>query len=186
MSFRSILLALQHAEVRFVLIGGVAASIQGSARVTNDLDICYDTADDNRGRLATALRTMHAELRGAEPGLPFVLDARTLRDCPLLTLSTTEGFLDVLDHIPGVGRYDDAARVAERITWDGVTFDTLSLDALIAAKRACGRPKDREHLVELEAIRATQEREQTQDHQLAPATRRLLGIATRAKPTDMK
>jgi hypothetical protein len=157
MSFYSTIKVLQDHRVRFVVIGGVAATIHGSSHVTNDLDICYDATPDNIDRLVHVLRAIHAELRGAEPGLPFVLDARTLRDSPFLTLTTTEGYLDLLDQVPGVGRYAEAYAVSQRVEWSDLTFWILSLPALIAAKRATGRTKDRAQLVDLEAIQAIQE-----------------------------
>ena len=46
---------LTSARVRFVVVGGVAAAAHGSAHVTNDLDICYDTAPSNVSRLAALL-----------------------------------------------------------------------------------------------------------------------------------
>jgi hypothetical protein len=38
---RPILGVLARHEVRFVVIGGIAASLQGSTTITNDFDICY-------------------------------------------------------------------------------------------------------------------------------------------------
>jgi hypothetical protein len=150
--------ALVRERVDFVVVGGVAASLQGSARVTNDLDICYDTADENLKRLAALLKTLNATLRGADADLPFVIDTRTFRDCPLLTLMTDEGFLDVMDHVSGVGAYAEARRAAEWVEWDGLGFYSLSLAGIIDAKKATGRRKDREHLIELEAIAAIKQR----------------------------
>jgi hypothetical protein len=154
MSFHSTIKILQDHQVRFVVIGGVAATILGSSHVTNDLDICYDSAPDNIDRLVQVLQAIRSELRGAEPGLPFVLDARTFRDSPFLTLTTTEGDLDLLDRIPGVGGYAESYAASQRVTWSDLEFQILSLPALIAAKRATGRTKDRAQLVELEAIRS--------------------------------
>jgi predicted nucleotidyltransferase len=140
--------------VRFVLVGGVAATIHGSARFTNDLDICYDTASDNIDRLVALLSEWGAYLRGVEPGLPFILDARTFRTTPLLTLTSTMGAIDLLDRVPGVGEYRDALAGSEEVHIGETTFRALTLETLIAAKRATKRKKDVEHLIELEAILA--------------------------------
>lgn len=152
--FEHILAALVAAGVRFVVIGGVAATVHGSARFTNDIDFCYDTAPDNLGRLVRLLNAWHAYLRGVERGLPFVLDERALRTTPLMTLTTDVGDIDLLDVVPGVGAYEAAVARSEVVTIGAVEFRSLTLDALIDAKRAAGRPKDREHLIELEALRA--------------------------------
>jgi hypothetical protein len=150
---------LTRAGVPFVVVGGVAATAHGSARVTDDLDVCYDTAMPSLEALAQLLASWRAYPRGIEADLPFIMDVQTLRMAPTLTLETSEGRLDLLDTVAGVGDYADCRAASETIdvTVDGkrVRFRALTLDALIRAKRAAGRRKDLDHLVELEAIAAT-------------------------------
>lgn len=69
---------LEQANIRFVVIKGVAATLHGSVRITDDLDLCYDTTADNLGALAALLTEWRAYLRGAPPDLPFTLDARAI------------------------------------------------------------------------------------------------------------
>jgi hypothetical protein len=145
---------LADAGVPFVVVGGVAASAQGSARVTDDLDICYDTAPQSLVALAALLAHWHAYPREVEPGLPFTMDAQTLRAAPMMTLETSEGHLDVMDRVDGVGTYADCLADSEEITVPSTQFRVLTLGALIRAKRATGRRKDRDHLIELETIEA--------------------------------
>ena len=152
--FEQIISALVAARIRFVVIGGVAATIQGSARLTNDIDICYDTAPDNIDKLVALLARWKAYLRGVERGLPFVLDARAFRTTPVMTLTTTMGDIDVLDLVPGVGDYRAALKQSEIAEIGEVEFRSLTLEALIASKRAVRRPKDVEQLIELEALLA--------------------------------
>lgn len=152
--FEAMLHALVARGIRFVVVGGVAATIHGSARYTNDLDICYATDPENLQRLVELLTEWQAYLRGVEPGLPFILDARTFAITPLLTLVTTHGDFDLLDRVPGVGGYDEALARSEEAQIGAVRFHTISLDTLIDAKRATRRKKDMEHLIELEALRA--------------------------------
>lgn len=144
---------LAEAHVRFVVIGGVAANVHGSPRITNDLDVCYDPAPVNIDRLAAVLTGWQAYPRGVEPGLPFVMDSRALRTNPILTLVTTEGAVDVLDRVEGVGDYGRVREASQDAVWGAVTFRVIGLDALIAAKRATGRRRDQEALLELEALR---------------------------------
>ena len=150
---------LTRARVPFVVVGGVAASAHGSARVTDDLDVCYDTAPGTLEALARLLAGWHAYPRGVESGLPFIMDVQTLRTTPILSLDTSEGRLDLLDHVAGVGDYAACRAASEviSVTVDGqrIRFRTLTLEALIQAKRAAGRRKDLDHLVELEAIATT-------------------------------
>ena len=159
MSFASMLGGLIAGKVRFIVVGGLAAATHGSSRVTNDLDICYDALDGgNLVALATLLAGWKAYPRGVQPGLPFIMDDRTLRGAPILTLTSAEGDIDVMDRIAGVGPYADVRKHSERITALGVSFRVLDLPSLIKAKRAAGRPRDFEHLPELEALLALSKR----------------------------
>jgi predicted nucleotidyltransferase len=152
--FEEIISALIAAGVRFVVIGGVAATVHGSTRLTNDIDLCYDASPDNMAALTMQLRSWDAYLRGVETGLPFVLDEHTLRSAPMLTLTTRIGDIDVMDRVPGIGGYAEALEASEPVRIGTTEFRSLTLPALIASKRAADRPKDREHLLELEAIDA--------------------------------
>ncbi len=152
MSLFGMIRGLNKASVRFVVIGGVAGVAHGSSRVTNDLDICYDLASDNRTQLAQLLIDWETYLRGVEAGLPFILDARTLADSAVLTLITREGDLDIFARVEGVGDYAACRARSESVLVEDLEFAVLDLPALIAAKRAASRPKDIEALRELEAL----------------------------------
>ena len=154
MSFASMLQGLTAAKVRFVVVGGVAAAAHGSAHVTNDLDVCYETGQANVKRLAALLSEWNAYPRGIERDLPFFMDERQLRTTPLMTLTTREGDLDVLDRVAGVGSFADVSAESIEVEGFSVKFAVLDLPALIRAKRAAGRPKDFAQLPELEAIAA--------------------------------
>jgi hypothetical protein len=153
MDLERMLATLNDGDVAFVIVGGVAATIHGSARLTSDLDIVYERSRDNLSRLATALAPFRPYLRGAPEGLPFHLDAETLRKGLNFTLTTTLGNLDLLGEISGVGGYETAARRSMEVTIYGAAQRCLDLDALIDAKRAAGRAKDLEVIAELELIR---------------------------------
>ena len=127
MSFRSMLQGLTGARIRFVVVGGLAARAHGSPCLTDDLDVCYDIAVDNVERLAELLAAWEAYPRGVERGLPFFMDARQLRTTPVLTLTTREGYLDVLDRVAGVGEYADALASSEEFEAFDVRFRALTL-----------------------------------------------------------
>jgi len=143
---------LAEAGVRFVVIGGVAENLHGSARVTFDCDVVYDPAPDNQLRLIATLRDWGAWLRGAPDNLPFVLDGRTLGINPVLTLSTKLGDLDVMDRVAGVGDYATVLARSKETLFEGTPLRVLELDALIASKRATGRVKDIGPAKELAAL----------------------------------
>ena len=159
MSIRALLTGLVEAEVEFVVVGGVAGGIHGSPFVTNDLDVCYAREAANLSRLVKVLRAWSPYPRGLESGLPFKLDARTFRDTPILTLRTSEGDLDLLDRVEGVGSYADTWASSEEVVAFGMRFRVLTLDALIRARRAAGRPKDLAQIRTLEALVELKSRE---------------------------
>ncbi len=143
---------LTEGRVDFVLIGGVAAWLHGSARATVDLDLVYARDRENLRRIAEALAPHHPYLRGAPPGLPFVFDERTLRNGLNFTLSTDFGPLDLLGEVAGGGGYRDLLPVSDEIRAFGVQCRRVRLESLIQLKRAAGRPKDLEAIAELQAL----------------------------------
>jgi hypothetical protein len=140
-------------EVRYVLIGGLAAITHGAGVVTQDVDVCYARDPGNLERLTDALREVHADLRGAAPGLPFRLDAKTLARGDSFTFTTDVGWVDILPTPSGVDGYDELARTADPYTLFDHRVLVASLDDLIRMKRAAGRPKDLLAVEELGALR---------------------------------
>jgi hypothetical protein len=139
--------------VDFVVIGGIAAVLWGSARMTFDLDICFATDNANLEALGKVLVDLGAQLKGVEEELPFVPDVTTLRRVELLTLKTTAGELDLLARPTGAPGYDVLRKRAARVDLGDFNILISSLDDLIAMKRAAGRTKDLADVEELEAIR---------------------------------
>jgi predicted nucleotidyltransferase len=150
--FKTLLRTLAESHVDFILTGGVAATVHGSARLTQDVDVVYQRSRENLERLVLALSAYRPYLRGAPPGLPFRWDAATLQRGLNFTLTTTVGDLDLLGEIPGGGTYEDLSAHTVDIQVFGVGCRCLTLERLIHVKRAAGRPKDLEAIAELEAI----------------------------------
>ena len=138
-------------DVRFVIVGGLAAQAHGSPSLTRDLDVCYARDSANLQNLAAALAELVAVRRGLPPDSPPMppLDARTLRAGRLFTLSTSAGDFD-LPAVPDPGLdYERLRSAAIEATVAGRRVAIASLDDLISMKRAAGRPKD---LIELEIL----------------------------------
>lgn len=138
--------------VDFVVIGGIAAVLHGSARATFDLDLCFAADSANLEALGEVLTALDARLRGVPEEIPFTPDAATLRQVEILTLRTALGDLDVLARPAGVTRYETLRRGADRYDLGGFSVLVASVADLIAMKRAVGRAKDRADVEELEAI----------------------------------
>ena len=149
----SVLAILADHDVACVIIGGVAATVHGSALLTYDVDVCYDRRKENVARLVAALGPHHPRLRDVPPEVPFVFDERTVLAGMNFTLTIDLGSIDLIGEVPGLGRYDEVLAHAERMRLFSRQFPVLSLDALITAKKATGRAKDMIAAQELEAIR---------------------------------
>lgn len=151
--FRRLLESLHRNDVAFVIVGGIAATLHGSARLTFDLDLVYERTPENLSRLVDALLPFSPYLRGAPPGLPFQFDTETLKRGLNFTLTTSDGPVDLLGEVSGIGGFGVAREHSEAARMFDGTYYYLDLDTLIISKKAAGRPKDFEAIAELEAIR---------------------------------
>jgi hypothetical protein len=131
------------AKIDFVVIGGVAGGVHGSSYPTFDVDLAYGRDPENLERIAGALRSVGAKLRGAPDDVPFQLDARTLRAGANFTFSTALGSIDILADAAGAPSYERLKADATVIDVGGHQIRVASLDHLIAMKEAAGRIKDK-------------------------------------------
>jgi hypothetical protein len=160
MKLEETLRALFDASVEFVLIGGAAMQLQGSAHLTEDLDFCYARSAKNLERLALALAPHHPRLRGAPENLPFRFDAATIKRGLNFTLMTDLGALDFLGEVAGVGDYVEVKNNSDLMAILEMDCLVLSLDGLIRAKKAAGRERDLAVIPELEGLLDLRKRSQ--------------------------
>jgi hypothetical protein len=151
--FAGLIGALVRSDVEFIIVGGVAATVHGSVRLTLDLDVVYARSTANLDRLSGALAPLAPYLRDVAPGLPFSLSADTLRAGLNFTLTTSAGSLDLFGEIAGGGTYEALLQHSIEIELFGLRCRCLDLPTLIAAKRAAGRPRDLDAIAELEVLR---------------------------------
>jgi len=150
--FQRLVGSLAEGDVDFVIVGGLAATVHGSARLTQDIDVVYARDEANLARLVEALAPFEPYLRGAPPGLPFEWSADTLRRGLNFTLTTSVGDIDLLGEITGGGGYTDLLAHTIEIDLFGQECRCLDLQSLIRTKRAAGRPRDLQMLAEMEAL----------------------------------
>ena len=144
---------LANHDVDFVGGGGVAGVLHGSRLVTQDVDVCAPLTLENLTRILASLAGLNPRFRAVPDDWPLPADPAALFGYRNLYLVTDLGQLDVLSEITGVGSYVEVASHAITVDLAGTGCRVLDLDTLIRAKRALNLPKDRQAIVELEAIR---------------------------------
>lgn len=135
--------------VDFVVIGGVAELVHGSAYPTYDLDIAYSRDRANLERMTAALKELDVTLRGAPADLPFQLDVQTLDNGANFTFDTPYGSFDILAHADGMPGYDVLRREARVDEIEGIEVRIAAIDHLLSMKRAANRTKDKLMVEEL-------------------------------------
>ena len=148
MDYRAILSALALGRVRFIVVGGVAAVLQGVTVHTYDVDVVHARDPENRRRLSEVLRQLEAHYRQhrtkrIEPeeedlGLP----GHHL-------LMTRFGPLDLLGSVMDEQAYEELIeRSPLTDVGHGLAVNVLDLAVLIEMKEALAREKDRAKLPE--------------------------------------
>lgn len=143
--FLDLLGALSDAEVRYLVVGGYAVGVHGHPRATKDLDIWVEATRKNGERVMDALRAFVAPIAGlsaddfAKPGTGFMMGRPPQR-------------IDILTQVAGL---DFRSAWRRRVIRDfgGIECPVISLDDLIANKRAAGRPQDLADAAVLERVR---------------------------------
>jgi hypothetical protein len=151
-----LLATLVRHEVRFVLIGALAATLHGSPIRTNDADITPDRSPGNLERLAAALVELDARVWTPDQPQGFAFDrsAEMLARSDIWNLMTRYGQLDISFTPSGTRGYPDLARHAvTRRLW-GIDIPIASLVDIIRSKEAAGREKDRAMLPTLRKLAA--------------------------------
>jgi hypothetical protein len=135
---QEIFATLERHEVRYVLVGGVAAILHGAPHVTTDVDVVPEEGRDNLERLSAALKELNARIRiaGEPQGVPFDHSAESLSRVRIWNLVTDHGDLDITFVPSGTRGYDDLIRDARRIPVRGIDEPALARDAI--RSKACG------------------------------------------------
>ena len=133
--FQDVFRSFQKHEVKYVVIGGIAAILHGVPRATFDLDILIEATLDNARCLLNAL--LDAGLGTAALTSPADVLANEI------TVFKDRVRLDVQTSTPGL-RFADAWSHRKKVEFQGQEFFILSKEDLVSSKRAAGRPLDLE------------------------------------------
>lgn len=140
-------------KLDFVLVGGLAGVVHGSAQVTQDLDICLLAKASVVEELRRILAPLHPMHRMTPQRLSFLTEPRDISSIKNIYLDTDLGPLDILSDIKGVGDFERVKSKAISAHIFGFSCNVISLDDLIITKQAMGRTRDKAALVELLAIK---------------------------------
>jgi hypothetical protein len=136
-------------DVRFVIVGGMAAVLQRAPILTEDLDLVHDRSPENVDRLLAALQELDAvyrnDRRRLRPGLSHLIGSGSQ------LLESVQLRFDVIGELSPGGGYADIVGATDAIDLDGRVVRVLTLEKLIEIKRALPRPKDKLMLIHLEA-----------------------------------
>src|SRR5437867_10212274 len=143
---KRILTTLAQHDVQFVLIGALAAGLQGFPRATYDADITPAKDRDNLQRLAAALRELDARIYTDQvpEGLAFDCSPQMLARADIWNLITAAGRLDLAFRPSGTTGFDDLASHAVHFEVYGHDLVTARLEDIIRSKEAANRPQDRQ------------------------------------------
>ncbi len=139
-------------EVEFVLIGALAARLQGFPRFTRDADITPARDSANLVRLAAALRELDARIYTEQipEGLAFDCSPQMLARADIWNLITKAGRVDLAFNPSGTTGFADLAPQAVRFEVYGHTLLAARLEDIMRSKEAAGRPQDKQ---DVEVIR---------------------------------
>ena len=136
-------------QVAYVLIGALAARLQGFPRMTADADITPARDRENLERLAAALSELNARVytEAVPEGLAFDCSVAMLERGEMWNLVTAAGRLDIAFVPSGTEGFDDLVGDAVRFDVYGVELLVASLNDIVRSKEAADRPQDRQDVV---------------------------------------
>jgi predicted nucleotidyltransferase len=151
---RELLERLTAAEVRFVLVGGLAVNAWGYLRGTQDVDVVPDPDSANLEKLDSLLCELGGKVDVEGRLLTSDAISTFLRAGDRTLVRTELGQVDVLQGLSQVPAYEDLERQATDVEVNGLVVRVCSLGHLLEMKRASDRPRDRDDLEALEAAQA--------------------------------
>ena len=133
--------SFQRYDVRYLVIGGIAAILYGVPRATFDLDILIEATPDNAKQLLDALLD-------AGMGTASLTNVEDLLSNEI-TVFKDWVRIDVLTTAPGID-FQEAWKRRETMVYQGQLFYVVSKKDLISSKKALGRAVDLEDVRLLE------------------------------------
>jgi len=134
---------LAEAGIQFIVVGGMAAVVQGVPVTTFDLDIVHSRDEANTRKLLVLLKTIHARYRMHPPEKTLEPSEAALLGKGHQLLYTDLGALDVLGAIEDGLEYQDLLAHSIEVQLRGKTVKILGLQKLAGLKSKSSNEKDR-------------------------------------------
>jgi len=147
LDFEEFIASLNDHRVRYLIVGAYAVGYHAKPRATKDLDVLVERTKTNAKRARAALTSF---LGSAAPN---ITEEKLLDPRSLIILGNAPVRIDVLTSIDGVPSFAAAWKRRAKGTYGATPTTFLSLEDLIAAKKAAARPQDLADVEVLERVR---------------------------------
>lgn len=148
---RQLLERLTEAEVRFVLVGGLAVNAWGYLRATRDVDVVPDPSGENLAKLDSLLKGLGGKVDVGGRLLDSSAISTFLKTGDRTLVITELGQVDVLQGLPQIPAFAVLDAEASDVDIEGLSVRVCSLEHLRAMKQASERARDRDDLEALDA-----------------------------------
>lgn len=145
--YKEMLQCLSEERVEYLLVGAYALAVHGFPRATKDIDVFVGATSDNAARLVRALAKFGAPLEE-------VSTADFATEGVIFQIGNSPRRIDIITRIDGVG-FQQAYANKKIVSIEGLDVPTISVNDLIANKRASGRPQDIADVGKLETLQKT-------------------------------
>lgn len=136
---------LIEADIQFILVGGLAAVIQGAPVTTMDVDIVHRQSSENISKLIAFLKSIDAFYRRLDHRV-IEPNREDLEGKGHALFTTRLGPIDVLAVIEGGKAYDDLLENTIEIEFRGHVLRVLDLNTMIELKKKSKNSKDKQRL----------------------------------------
>lgn len=160
MDFLEVLKKLSETEAEFIIVGGVAARVYGSRRLTHDIDLVPQLDSHAWPRLVQIIWDLGGRPRIPE-SLEAIQDLKKVKDWVasknMLALSfrSSDGLTEIDLLVGEADNFEVLKKNSREVETAGCVFRVVGLDDLLAMKKKAGRPQDLLDIEELERIKAS-------------------------------
>ena len=134
--YKDILSALSDHNVTYMVVGGYAFTAYGHPRATLDLDIFVEASSKNADAMFAALADFGAPLASLK-----IKPSDFVNEGSVIQIGIQPCRIDIINKIDGVN-FTDAYQRSVESDLDGIPVRVISLEDLLANKKASGRHKD--------------------------------------------